>query len=432
MIVGARTPDDPEARGRVWIEDGRIIGVEKRTGRSRVPHLLPVIDFHGDWLLPGWMDLQVNDIAWLARGLKAPGAHAERIRAAARHQAERGVTGLVLATLAAPLEEIEAYLRGAAEVLRSPGRDGGSFLGVLVEGTFMNPEHHGAHNPKHVLAPSVAALERILRPGSARLINVAPEMGGDALAVIGAARSAGLVVGVGHAKPSGERVRAAVKAGLRYVIHWGNGPTGSSLKAFGGGGLLEEALRNDRLTLTVIADGVHLDRALVRDALARKGRSGLIAVSDAGFAFGPPSTRFRVYGIRGAVSSDGTHLRVAPERGREFRRANPHTSDAVRLFGSAVGMGDVFQNLLSWLTVAEPGVWTRLHRALPFLEALRWASDITSRNPARLLEMRDRGRIAPGMRADFLRAAILHSPGRARVRVKSVWVAGARVRPSTP
>lgn len=427
IVHNVRVPGIP-AVAAVLLEGDRIGGIGTLEDAKGLAPDAVEVDGSGHWLLPGWIDIQVNDIAWLAGGPRAPEEHRSRIREVLRYQAARGTTGVILATLAAPEDEVASYLRGAA-LARAGGEplDSG-FLGALVEGTFMNPALCGAHNADHVRPPDRRLLEKLLGTGGVRMLNVAPETSPEALAVIEEAARRGVVVGCGHAKPSGERVREAVARGLAYVIHLGNGPTGSSLKGFARGGLLEEALASDRLVVSLILDGVHLDRRLVRDILARKETSRVVGTSDAGFATGCPREEFTVFGVRGRPSPDGRYLEVVPPAGA--RPANPFSSDAAVLFGSAVGMREVFENILNWQTVEMEGIYHRRHPALPFIEALAAAVEITSTNPARLLRESERGTLRTGNRADAILASIEGEPGAYRVTVHRVWLAGLLVEPA--
>ncbi len=149
----------------VALEDGRIAGVGSEAASAPGD---PVVDAEGLWVVPGWIDLQVNDIGWLSGGLKEPRVHASRIREVLTYQASTGVTGLILATLAAPLDEVLAYLEGMKEILDGSGELDEVLLGGLVEGTFMNPEFHGAHNPDWVLPPDPGVLDQLLSDGSSR------------------------------------------------------------------------------------------------------------------------------------------------------------------------------------------------------------------------------------------------------------------------
>lgn len=401
----------------IAVEDGRITDAGASSGQDR-----EVIDATGLWAVPGWIDLQVNDIGWLAGGYREPGKHAARIREVMSYQASSGVTGCVLATLAAPLDEILAYLEGMKEVLDGEGDLDGVLLGGLVEGTFMNPEFHGAHNPDWVLPPDPGILEQLLSTGAVTMINIAPETTPDAVNLVAEAASRGVVVGCGHAKPHAECLREAIAAGLRYVIHLGNGPTGSSVKVFNDGGLLEEALRNDDLIATLIVDGYHIHPQLIRDWVARKEVSRCIGISDAGFGTGAPTEPFELCGMRGEPAGDGGYLRVA--RSPEEIEKAARTSDAGALFGAAIGMREVFENLLNIFSVEMTGVNTRNHPALSMEDAIAASSQMCSSNPARLLGIRDRGALEPGARGDVLLVEITGEAGAFEVKVRETIALG--------
>ncbi len=402
-----------------WLSSGEAEDLKKRQE-------LDCIDGNGHWLLPGWIDLQVNDIEWLAQGFQDAVDHAQRIREVYKYQIEIGVTSIVLATLAAPENEILAYLEGMAHVLHSDGENplDAMCLGALLEGTFMNPAFHGAHNPEFVFPPNKAQLDTFLQHDSVRFINIAPEMSEDALEVIAYAKSHGLKIGIGHAKPSAERTREAVQAGLEYVIHLGNGPTGSSLKSFGGGGLFEEALYNDGLTATIIADGYHLDPRLVRDIIERKEDQGVVAVSDAGFALGNPAGDFEVFGVQGQVSSNGEYLQV---KRKEPPGALAHlSSDFAPLFGSASDMKAIFNCLLNLFTQPMTGIYHREHAQLELEDALKLASKLCSSNPAHLTGKTDRGRLNVSERADAILLNVTGEPGHHSIEIKDVFLCGQR------
>src|SRR5690606_22155674 len=72
----------------IVIEDGRIAEIASREPGS-TPRLSGdrTIDAEGLVVFPGLIDLQVNDIEWLAGGLRDPETHAERVRAVCRHHA---------------------------------------------------------------------------------------------------------------------------------------------------------------------------------------------------------------------------------------------------------------------------------------------------------------------------------------------------------
>ncbi|MCX7782918.1 MAG: amidohydrolase family protein, partial [Meiothermus sp.] len=91
------------------------------------------------FILPGFIDLHVHggDGADCMDGEQA-------VRRMARFHARHGTTALLATTVTAPLEELEAALRGIAAVVQNPGPGEARVLGVHLEGPFISPERLGA------------------------------------------------------------------------------------------------------------------------------------------------------------------------------------------------------------------------------------------------------------------------------------------------
>ncbi|MFH1069516.1 MAG: amidohydrolase family protein, partial [Candidatus Glassbacteria bacterium] len=396
-----------------------------------------VIELDGAWLLPGLVDLHTNDGVALLKKPDDPQWHVERLRQVSRAQAERGVTGLFLATLAAPLDQIRCYLEGMAlfrERWRSE-RTGAEICGALVEGTFMNPDNCGAHNPEYIFRPDRRILDDLLETGALRLVNIAPEFGEASLELIEYAASRGVVVGAGHCKPTAEQLSRAVDRGLTYFIHLYNGPSGSNTKAFYGGGTLEGALRDDRLTVELIVDFVHVDRRVLRDTIARKQAQRVVAVSDVMFACDPPPGRFEINGIVGEIDSGAGCISVVGRRGRdgrinEIREPEAQTCDFNSLFGSTANMDTVFANTVQLLSCEMEGNFVRHHPALPLEEAIRQAALMCSTVPARVAGLDDGaagrrvGAVREGWEADLVVAEIENVTGKVLFRPLEVYIAG--------
>ncbi|MBN2290559.1 MAG: amidohydrolase family protein [Candidatus Glassbacteria bacterium] len=440
FLTGSRlvTPEGVVS-GTVEIVNGRIARIgDFRPGPQQDCR---VLDLGDAYLMPGLIDLHINDGIALIKGLADPGSHADRLEEVSRHLVRRGVTGIFLATLAGPLDELETVLEGMALFRRrwAGSPQGTELCGALVEGTFMNPDNCGAQNPEHIYRPDRGILDRLAATGAVRIVNIAPEFGEQSLDLIDHAVDSGLVVAAGHCKPTAEQLRRAVDHGLSYFIHLLNGPTGSSTKAFHGGGTLEGALCDDRLAVELIVDFVHIHRPIVRDVIARKEPGRVAAVSDCMFATEPPEGEFEINGILGNYDRRGNYLTVEgrrDSRGRLVRNHRPEvaTCEASTLFGSAVNMDTVFANTVALLHDETEGVYQRRHPGLPLDEAVRQASLMCSTVPARLTGLLDGssgrkvGALAPGFEADLVAAEITPASPRADFRIKEVLLAG---RPQT-
>jgi len=423
VISGAKVVTPEGVVGTdVAIRRGRIVLGPRASGPAKRR-----IRAAGKVLLPGFVDIHVHGYegfdftlgvydaasdtfdASADRSLEALGRYVSRMAAL-------GVTTTYLATVAAETETLRRRLRLLEEFLKSPP-SGTRVLGAFLEGTFVSDKMVGAMNPELVHRPDIGLFDQINETGLVKLCLVTPEHGESALSLIRHLSRRGVVSGAGHTGATGEEIAAARRAGLRYMVHFLNGPTGTSFKPFHGGGAVEGALAEDRLYCELIADGYHVDPRYVRDLIARKGWHRIIAVTDAMFAAGARGLKtFQVNGIYGVVGPGGKYLQVAH---------SPST-----LFGSCLDMPTAFANLVNWLTAGGPGVWVSGHRGISTDEALTAAALMTATNACRMIGLDKSlgvGSIAAGRRADLVLAELRGRRGALRLEVCRTWVDGREV-----
>ena len=125
--------------------------------------------------------------------------------------------------------------------------------------------------------------------GLVRLVTLAPERDPE-LAVTRELTDAGVVVAAGHCDPTRDELAAACDAGLTLFTHLGNGCPATLPRH---DNVIWRALSlRDRLTFTVIADGVHLPFWMLRTIVDLAGVDGCAVVSDAVTAAGLGPGRF--------------------------------------------------------------------------------------------------------------------------------------------
>jgi N-acetylglucosamine-6-phosphate deacetylase len=248
-----------------------------------------------------------------------------------------------------------------------------------------------------------------------KLANVVPDYNNASCALIRHLSEQGVVVGAGHTQATGDQVTQAVKAGLRYCIHFTNGLMSNSYKPFDGGGAIEGVLYNDALYAEIIADGFHVAPAYVRDIIARKGFDRTIGVTDAMFAAESQLEHITWVGKEAHVDPQRRYIALA--------------SGGNVLAGSLLMMDKAVENMLNWLTVEMAGVWTRHHPALTLDEALTAMVRMYAENPCRLtgLDRKGLGRLSNGAPADLCIANIEGKPGNYRVEVQQTIINGLTV-----
>jgi N-acetylglucosamine-6-phosphate deacetylase len=356
--IGPPGPSDP---GWVAIDDGLV--VDRGTGRAG----RGARDLGDARLAPGFIDLQINGLG----GVDLATADAAAWARADASLLRRGVTAYCPTFVTAPLESYDAALRRAAAAREAAAQDPArpEILGVHLEGPFLG-DAPGAHDPRLLRPVDTAWLEAQLRrhPGLVRMVTLAPEAD-PTLAATRTLSAAGVVVALGHSRASYEDAISATDAGARVVTHLFNGMDPLHHRA---PGLVGAALADDRLTATLIADGVHVHAALVRIIVRAKKKVAL--VSDVV-----------------ALNDDVTEVDGA----------------ARRVDGTLVGATALLDVALR--RVVGGGV--PLTRALELVTAV----------PAQALGLQDRGRVEPGARADL----VALDPSTAAVR--TVWRAGVEL-----
>jgi len=340
------TPTGLLEPGEVVVEDGVIAEVRPAPASDRVPRRV---------LTPGFLDLQVNghdDVNCAT----AVGDDWERMDALLIAQ---GVTGWCPTLITAPLDRFAAPLaRIAAAAGRPPAPGRPVILGAHLEGPFLGGAP-GAHPRQHLVPLDLGWLAAL--PSIVKIVTLAPELVGatDAIRLL---VGRGVLVSLGHSTAGLTESIAATDAGARLVTHLFNGMGPLHHRE---PGLLGAALSDDRLTPSLIADGVHVHPAALRAAARAKGLGGWVVVTDA-------------VAWRDGRLDDRGELRVQVVDGA------PRLADGT-LAGSALTMDAAIRRM-----VEEAGI--------PLTEAVAAATS----TPARLLGLGDRGRIVPGCRADLV------------------------------
>lgn len=249
-------------------------GVIAAVGTGEAPQGLAggsvaMVDFEGDRLAPGFVDLHCHG----GGGHGFDGDDADTGAALQFHQS-KGTAYTVASLVTAPIEVLERQLRSLSDRCEvHPG-----LLGAHLEGPFLAPARKGAHAHQHLRHPSEDLVSRLLIAGRGvlRQITIAPELPG-ALDAIARFVDAGVAVAVGHSVADHDMAQSAFDRGATLMTHAFN-----AMAPIGGRtpGPLVAAINDDRITLEVIADGVHVDPASI--AMLCRAAPGRVAfVTDA-------------------------------------------------------------------------------------------------------------------------------------------------------
>jgi N-acetylglucosamine-6-phosphate deacetylase len=351
-ILGQLVLDDRVTPGAIVVEGDAIAGIDLE---ASLPPGAP-------YVAPGFVDVHVH--GWGGHSAMGDATALDGMsRALLRH----GVTSFLPTAVTSPIDRLSDFADEIRAWAPHSPDDGAQPLGFNLEGPFLAPTRRGAHNPDFLQVPAEVGRDRLSSLlESLRLMTIAPELPG-ALGLIEWLRERGVSVSVGHSAATFEEARRGYSAGATSTTHLFNAMTGIDHRE---PGVAVAALLDDDVYTELIADGVHVDRALWPLINRLKGVDRLLLVSDA---------------IALAGTGDG--------RGRIGTLEVEVVGDRVTLAGTSTLAGSVLSLDVAVRNLVESGT------SLPAAVAA------ASRNPLALLGVMDRGRLAPTQRADLIELA---------------------------
>lgn len=371
-------------------DDAVVVVADSRIERIDTADALPddcdeVHDLDGRYLLPGFIDIQVNGGSGV---LFNDRPDTEAIEAIAAAHYRFGTTGF-LPTLIS--DELDVVRRAMVATDAAIANGIAGVIGIHVEGPFLNPERRGVHDERKLRQLTVAVAEAFepIRNGRT-LLTIAPEAAEpEAIRVLA---QKGFVVSAGHSDATYEQTIAAIGQGLRGFTHLFNAMSQMRVRE---PGVVGAALDDEHTWAGIIVDGHHVSPASVRIACRCKGPDRIMLVTDAMPPVGSALTEFSLLGRR-VVVEDG------------ICRDTDGT-----LAGTAIGMSDAFRNIIgiTGCTIAD-------------------ASRMASLSPATFLGIDGMtGSIEPGKRADLIVADEDFNVAMTMIGGRVVWAADQALAP---
>ena len=336
----------------LYIKEGKI----EEIGKSiKVKQPTPRIDLEGNYLSPGFIDLQVNG----GRGIDFLNCEPEDVNRAGAFWLEHGTTSFLGTIITHPLDS----MNDSIEILNRS--DAKNLLGVHVEGPFLSREKRGTHNPAHLRVPKREYFEGIVGDcaESIKLFTFAPELEG-AEELLSWIERIGGKPSIGHSNAKYEEALSFLDRGVCSFTHLFNGMRGFHHRRPGTAG----AALNSNAYVGLICDGLHLHPGAVKLTERAKGVNEICLVTDA---------------IAAAGMDDGDYLLGDQEI--TVTNGLAKIEDGT-IAGSTLTMETAMKNFMDFTGVS-------------LTKAIRTAT----LNPARLLGMEEEiGSMKRGSRADLV------------------------------
>ena len=350
--------------GHVVTSLGVLPGAEISVEGDRICDIVPLksaadaIDLGGGWLMPGFIDVQVNGGGGV---LFNDQLDVDGIAKIGASHARFGTTAFLPTLISEDPDHIAAALDAVDAAIRAniPG-----VVGVHIEGPVLNKVRKGIHDERKFRPLDAKLINLLCQPRAGRVVvTLAPEMSSpEALDKL---ISAGVIVSAGHSDADYETSIAAFDRGVTGVTHLFNAMSPFHHRA---PGLAGAALEDARPWCGLIVDGAHVAPPTLRVAMGARPLDRMMLVTD-------------------AMPSVGSSEKAFALQGKQIHVSNGRCLDSEgRLAGSDLDMATAVANCVALLGLAP-----------------EQASAMASGHPAAFLRLaHERGSLKPGLRADWV------------------------------
>lgn len=355
------TPGETVHQASVLCRNGLIEAMGAFASLTALAGAVPCIDMRGCQAIPGLVDTHLHG----SGGVGTMDAdQVESLAPISQMLARHGVTSFISTLLSAP----QARMLQVADALSQLSEDtlpGAVPLGLHYEGPYLRVEKRGAQRERYIRPIDLGEARELLAAGQGkvRMMTIAPELK-DSERLIELLLEFNAIPSMGHSLADENAVIRAIDCGATRVTHLYNGTTRLDQR---NSGLTAVALVDDRVTIELIADGIHVHPVMLEIACRTKPLDRIVGISDA---------------TQGAGLKDGLyHLgddRVEIANGWCRRYVDG------RLAGSCLTLDQAMRNLPKFASLKREQVLACF-----------------TRNPAVSLGFHDRGVLLPGKRADI-------------------------------
>ncbi len=349
----------------VLVENGVLRAVGAREALA-IPSSAEHRDFPGGILLPALVALHIHG----GMGCDLMRFETAQLAGFERHLMAHGVAAYLPTTVTDSLDVTLRALEKLATVIEDAetaeaegtGNGRARALGIHLEGPFLSPEKRGVHPRELLLSPRLASWEQFWQAarGRIRMLTIAPELAA-AEELIAAAAARGVLVSLGHSNATAAAARRGIQAGARHATHTFNAMRPLDHREPGIAGVV---LDDDRLSADLIADGLHVDAAMMRLFLKAKGEERAVLITD-------------------AISATGLGDGIYPLGGLQVTVRAGRCDWQGSLAGSVLNLDQAVRNIMKFAGWDLARAWR-----------------LASLNPARALGL-ERGELRPGFPAEL-------------------------------
>jgi len=312
-----------------------------------------------NYIIPGFIDIHTHG----GYNTDFTDASEEATRKYLRNLSKEGTTSILHASITTPKDNLMKSIKVARYVMDHPKNDEVRYLGINIEGNYLNKAKKGAHKESLLEPLNIKDIDMLSSENNIKLFSYAAENCDPS--VTKHLVEKGITPSLAHSIATDEEVMTHFKAGLRGVTH-----TFNAMATFHHRNptAIVTALTEDEIYTEIIVDGIHVHPRVVNLLYRSKPANKILIISDSAPAKGCPDGIYQFGELQ--IKKIGNKIVLA---------------DGSSLAGSIANMHLCFTNFLKFTNAT-----------------LEEASMMTSTNQATYLKLDKLGEIKEGFFADIL------------------------------
>jgi N-acetylglucosamine-6-phosphate deacetylase len=337
-----------------WIEisNGKIksYGSGKKRG----------VSLKGMHIVPGFIDVHFHG----SFGIDLMSAEQSELKKLSSNLLKYGVTSYLATTLTDSLPILNKALNRLSKYITNQTNEYSQMVGIHLEGPFISPKYPGAQDQKYIIKPNLAKFKSLnkIAKNKIKYVTFAPELDNGEFVKYLASNK--IVASAGHSAASMQQIDLSIKNGLTNITHFNNAHSPFHHRNLG---ILNAGFEYDKLNVELIVDKLHVHPSVVKLVSKIKTPDRILLITDACMATQLKDGKYKL-GSQAVIK----------------------TKDSVRLLD-----GTLAASLLT-MNVAFKNMFELSKRSLSEIVLM------ASTNQAKLLNLKDRGMIKNGLRADLV------------------------------
>ena len=311
------------------------------------------------YLIPGFIDIHTHG----GYNTDFIDANEEHTRKYLRSLPQEGTTSIIHASITTPKDNLMKSIEVARKVMDNPKEDEIRYLGINIEGNYLNKAKKGAHKESLLEPLNIPDIDRFTALNNIRMISYAAE--NCDTSVTEHVVKKGVIPSLAHSIATDEELMKHVNVGLKGITH-----TFNALAAFNHRDphAIVTALIEDQLYTEVIVDGIHVHPRVIDLLYRSKPIDKILIITDSAPPKGCPDGLYKFGELQ--IKKEGNTIMLA---------------DGSSLAGSIANMHLCFTNFLNFTNAT-----------------LEEVSMMTSTNQAKYLKLHNIGEIKENYFADIL------------------------------